>query len=123
MKRGKDSLPIDGEALKRAIRARGYTCAIVSAGIGMSRGGLYNVIWHGMATKQVRDLIRERFGIEESCYVSSIVKNETAAKETPEARPLIQLPKAEIKEVPSDLKNAIKQAILEALRELVGGAA
>lgn len=116
-------MPIDSEALKRAIHARGYTCAIVSAGIGMSKTSLYNVIWSGRATQQVRDLIKTRFGIDESCYVTGFVGNETPVKELPEERPLVQLQQNEIMEaIPGDLKEVIKQAVLEALRELVGGA-
>lgn len=112
---------IDGLALKRAIRSRGYTCKLVSKGIGLNEATLSNCIHRGWVSPSTMDLLRDRYHIDESEYL--------AFGQTVEPRRVLGLTQSA--EEPATLSplmarlihDACKAAIMDTLRELAGVAA
>lgn len=149
--RGHLPMEFDGRKLNEALRVRGLTSTHVAQTIGVSVNYFSTMKRRGRITWEVRSQLRNNFGIREEEYLTNAVqvneppKAEDAgtqdlskaawAQHVQQARQRNQRENEQRKQIPcpqaeevillrrEELKSIVRDAVLDMLKSLVGGAA
>lgn len=148
--RGSMSLPIDGVRLEQAIRLRGYTSKAAAAMCGCTAANLSQIKRRGSITAEMRSKLRNVLGIREDEYlVNAILPCERLKADAPgtqnlsiaglaqhvqKSRERSQTENGQQEQAAciqaedvilirrDELKSIVKDAVLDVLRSMVGGA-
>lgn len=110
-----NQIPINGDALKEALRIRGLTQAEVSRRLGCGCG-ISNAIMRNYITKPLMLLLKSEYEITEEELAKQPTTNVTRTKPKADPQEIIIAPQISDDQW-TKFEEVIKTAILEALRE------